>query len=154
MPTVTDTSPTITQRPLPTPTPETAHFWEGTRNRRILLQRCSDCSSAYFPPRPFCPSCGSRSVEVFEASGRATLYSYVINQRPGPGFDGPVAMAVVELEEGPRMMTNIVDVDQTQDALPLDMAVEATFVDFVSPDRSQAATLPLFRPTNREGATR
>ncbi len=151
--TATDTSPTPTQRPLPTPTPETDHFWDGTRNRQLLLQRCSDCSSAYFPPRPFCPSCGSRSVEVFEASGRATLHSYVINQRPGPGFDGPVAVAVVELEEGPRLMTNVIDVDQTEEALPLDLALEVAFVDFVATDGAQTATLPLFRPAD-QGAAR
>ncbi len=129
------------ERPLPQPTPETAHFWDGTRDGSLLLQRCADCADAYFPPRPFCPSCGSRSVEVFAASGKATLYSYVINQRPPAGFDGPVAIAVVELEEGPRMMTNIVDCPQTEEALVLDMPLEVTF-----DKQNDDITLALFRP--------
>ncbi len=85
---------------------------------------------------------------MFEASGNASLYSYVINQRPGPGFDGPVALAVVELEEGPRMMTNIVDCDQTEEALVLDMPLVATYASFVSPDEAHRATLALFRPAD------
>ena len=74
-------------RPLPVPTPETAAFWNGARQGRLIIQRCTDCANAYFPPRPFCPACGSRAVDEEVASGRATLYSYVINQRPPPGFD-------------------------------------------------------------------
>ena len=147
------TPPQTTKRPLPMPTPETAHFWDGTANHTLLLQRCDDCSKAYFPPRPFCPACGCREVSVFEASGNATLHSYVINQRPGPGFDGPVAIAIVELEEGPRMMTNIVDCEQTEEALVLDMALVATYTAYVSPDEAYAATLPLFRPADTNGAS-
>ena len=126
---------------MPQPTPETEHFWAGTRERRLLLQRCDACSHSYFPPRPFCPACGHREVSVFEASGRATLYSYVINQRPGAGFDGPVALAIVELEEGPRMMTNIAGVAQTEEALELDMALEPFWLAC-----TDQITLPLFQP--------
>lgn len=130
-----------TNRSLPVPTPETEHFWEGTRAGRLLLQRCSDCSQVYFPPRPFCPNCSSREVAVEQASGRGFLYSYVISHRPHPAFDGPYAIAVVELEEGPRMMTNIVDCDQTPEALELDMALEVAFEPI-----TDEITLPLFRP--------
>jgi len=129
------------QRPLPEPTPETRHFWEGTRQGELRLQRCRGCGRPYFPPRPFCPACGSRAVEVFVASGRATLYSYVIHHRPRPGFEPPYAIAVVELAEGPRMMTNIVECDQTPEALVLDMQLEVKFEAM-----SDAITLPLFRP--------
>ena len=75
--------------------------------------------------------------------GKATLYSYVINHRPAPGFekDAPYAIAVVELAEGPRMMTNIVDSEQTPEALPLDMALEVTFEKV-----SDTIHLPKFRP--------
>ncbi|MFP3905972.1 MAG: Zn-ribbon domain-containing OB-fold protein [Acidimicrobiales bacterium] len=128
-------------RPLPQPTPETQHFWDGTRAGELRLQRCSDCEHVYFPPRPFCPTCSSRSVEVFAASGRATLYSYVIHHRDAPGFTAPYSIAVVELAEGPRMMTNIIGCDQTPDALDLDMELEVTFEPV-----SDEVTLPLFRP--------
>jgi uncharacterized protein len=128
-------------RPVPTPTPETQHFWEGTRAGELRIQRCSECAHAYFPPRPFCPKCASRSVAVEAASGRATLYSYVINHREPPGFTAPYAIAVVELEEGPRMMTNIVECEQTPEALQLDMPLEVTFESL-----TDEITLPLFRP--------
>lgn len=127
--------------PLPVPTPETAHFWEGTKVGELRLQRCDACNEVYFPPRPFCPVCSGRAVSVFLASGKASLYSYVINQRSHPGIDAPYSIAVVELEEGPRMMTNIVDSPQTPAALQLDMALEVTF-EAVSDD----ITLPYFRP--------
>src|SRR5262249_60392998 len=73
-------------------------------------RRSSDL--VYFPPRPFCPHCASREVSVFRASGKGRLYSYVIHHRPVPGFTPPYAIAVVELDEGPRLMTNIVDCPQ------------------------------------------
>ncbi|KWE18344.1 DNA-binding protein [Burkholderia cepacia] len=128
-------------RALPTPTPETQHFWEGTRARELRLQRCNACAKAYFPPRPFCPFCGSRAISVFLASGRATLYSYAIQYRSAPGFEPPYSLAVVTLEEGPRMLTNIVGCPQTPEALQLDMLLEVDFT--VLDDR---ITLPVFRP--------
>jgi hypothetical protein len=130
------------KRPLPKPTPETEHFWEGCRSGELLLQSCDDCSKTYFPPRPFCPACGSRSVSAKPASGKATLYSYVINHRPRPDFgEEPHSIAVVELAEGPRMMTNIVDCPQTPDALVLDMPLEVTFE-----TASDTISLPKFKP--------
>ncbi|MGC1340818.1 MAG: OB-fold domain-containing protein [Candidatus Binataceae bacterium] len=129
------------KRSLPSPTPETLHFWEGTRIGELRLQRCDDCRHVYFPPRPFCPKCASRKVSIFKASGRAKLYSYVINQRPAPGFTPPYAIAVVELAEGPRMMTNIVGCAQTPAALVLDMPLEAVFE-----KQTGEITLALFKP--------
>jgi uncharacterized OB-fold protein len=128
---------------LPVPTPETQDFWEGAREGHLRLQRCEQCAHVYFPPRPFCPRCASRSVVAFTASGRGKLHSYVINHRPAPGFqdDVPYAIAVVELDEGPRMMTNLVDVEQTPEALPLDMAVEVAFERV-----NDTISLPKFRP--------
>lgn len=129
------------QRPIPRPTPETQHFWDGTRVGELRLQRCVDCAHSYFPPRPFCPSCSSRNIEVYAASGKATLYSYVIHHRDAPGFTAPYAIAVAQLEEGPRMMTNIVECEQTPEALQLDMALEVTFNAV-----SDEITVPVFRP--------
>jgi uncharacterized OB-fold protein len=128
-------------RALPQPTPETRHFWDGTKANQLLLQSCDACSKVYFPPRPFCPACGSRQVSVAAASGKAKLYSYVIHHRPVAGFTPPYAIAVVELDEGPRMMTNIVDCPQTPEALVLDMKLEVVFE-----QQTDQITLPLFRP--------
>ena len=130
-------------RPLPRPTPETQHFWEGTKQRELRLQRCGQCEHVYFPPRPFCPACSSRSVEVFKASGRGRLLSYVINQRPHPAWTAPYSIAIVELEEGPRMMSNIVGCEQTPEALQLDMPLTVTFEDV-----SNEIALPLFEPAS------
>lgn len=133
------------KRALPKPTPETIHFWEGTRAGKLLLQSCSSCKGTYFPPRPFCPDCGSRKVDISEASGKATLDSYVINHRNHPAFEGPYAIAIVKLAEGPRMMTNIVDCPQTPEALVLDMPLIVKFEDV-----SEEITLPVFKPEDDE----
>ena len=133
------------KRARPEPTPETQHYWDGTRQGELRLQRCDACAKIYFPPRPFCPECGSRQVRVIKASGKGRLYSYVIHHRPVPGFTPPYAIAVVELDEGPRLMTNIVDCPQTPEALQLDMALEVAFEKL-----DDEITLPLFRPA--EGA--
>lgn len=130
------------KRPLPQPTPETQHFWDGCRDGEIRLQRCKSCNHTYFPPRDFCPACSAREVEVVKASGKATLYSYIINHRPRPDFgEEPHSIAVVQLEEGPRMMTNIVDCPQTPEALELDMPLEVTFE-----KATDEISLPKFRP--------
>jgi uncharacterized OB-fold protein len=130
---------------LPQPTPETRHFWDGCREGELRLQRCTVCRHCYFPPRPFCPKCASRQIEVFRASGRGILWSYVINHRPRPDMGAePYAIAVVKLEEGPTMMTNIVDCPQTPEALQLDMPVRVSFA-----KQSEEITLPLFAPGPR-----
>ena len=129
------------QRDLPQPTPETLHFWEGCKAGELRIQRCIDCAGSYFPPRPFCPKCASRKVSVVKAGGKGKLFSYVIHHRPAPGFTPPYAIAVVELDEGPRMMTNIVGCPQTPDALVLDMPLEVTF-----DKQTDQITLPFFKP--------
>jgi uncharacterized OB-fold protein len=127
-------------RSLPRPTPETQHFWDGTAAGELLLQRCRLCDSTYFPPQPFCPECASDDVEIVRASGRAFLYSYVITRRAAPGFEAPYVIAEVELEEGPRLLSNLVDVAPEPEQLPLDLPLEVTFESFGE------VTLPLFRP--------
>ena len=129
-------------RMLPEPTPETRHFWDGCKEGELRLQRCTACKQTYFPPRVFCPKCASRDVEVYAASGRGVLWSYVINNRPRPDMGTePYAIAVVKLEEGPTMMTNIVDCPQTPEALQLDMPLKVSFA-----KQTDDITLPLFAP--------
>ena len=138
--------PPATLKHAPIPTPETRPFWEAALRGELAIQRCVPGSHFYFYPRPVCPQCGSTDVEWVTVSGRATLYSYVINHRPAPGFeaDAPYAIAVVELEEGPRMMTNIVGVENTPENLVLDMPLEVVF----EPRGDYA--VPLFRPADAE----
>jgi uncharacterized OB-fold protein len=127
---------------VPVPTPDTARYWEATRRGELWIQRCDGCATAYFYPRNGCPHCSSTNVTWERVSGRARLHTYVINHRPATGFvrGVPYAIAVVELEEGPRMMSNIVGVDITPEALELDMAL---VVDF-EPRGDQM--VPVFRP--------
>ena len=129
-------------RMLPEPTPETRHFWDGCKEGELRLQRCTACKQTYFPPRAFCPKCASRKVEVYAASGKGVLWSYVINHRPRPDMGTePYAIAVVKLDEGPTMMTNIVDCPQTPEALQLDMPLKVSFA-----RQTDDITLPLFSP--------
>jgi uncharacterized OB-fold protein len=127
-------------RPLPRPTPETQHFWDGTAAGELRLQRCRGCERPYFPPQPCCPRCGTDDVEVMRASGRGFLYSYVITHRAAPGFEAPYVIAEVELDEGPRMLSNLVGVEPDPAALPLDLPLEVTF------EPLGEITLPHFRP--------
>lgn len=111
----------------PRSTPETEPFWEGTAAGELRLQRCATCDAHYFPARPFCPTCLGDDVVWETVSGKGTLHTYVINHRAAPGFAPPYAIAVIQLDEGPRMMGNITGVDQTPEALVLDMPLQITF---------------------------
>lgn len=127
---------------VPVPTPDTQPFWDGCAAGELRIQRCLECGQAFFYPRPVCPHCSSTLVEWFTASGQATLHSYVISHRPAPGFEAeaPYAIAVVELAEGPRMMTNLIGVPNTPEDLVLDMPLLVTF------EQRGDVSIPLFRP--------
>ena len=131
------------RKPIPVPTPETEFFWDKVRQHELWIQRCTGCRHVFFYPRFHCPQCLSIFVEWFQTSGKGTLYSYMINHRPAPGFEteAPYAIAVVQLEEGPRMMTIIVGIENTPENLVLDMPLEVTFED-VLPD----VTIPKWKP--------
>ncbi len=130
---------------MPQATPETQPFWDAAREERLLIQRCTSCGRHYFYPRPQCPQpdCDSTEVEWTEANGRATLHTYMINHRAAPGFEAeaPYVIAVVQLEEGPRLMSNLVGVEASPDALRIDMPLQVTFERV-----SDAVTLPKFKP--------
>ena len=128
-------------RVIPVPTPETKHYWEGAKAGELRLQACNSCAETYFPPRAFCPKCGSRDVKVVKASGRGRLYSYIINHLPSPGYTPPFTVAIVELEEGPRLMTNLLGVEPDPAKIELDMALEVTFEKL-----TDEISLPQFKP--------
>jgi uncharacterized OB-fold protein len=133
------------KKPLPKATPETQDFWDGLKRGEFRLQRCNNasCGKVFWPPRPFCPECACREVTSFTGSGRGTLHTYVINHRPAPGFeeDAPYGICIVKLEEGPTLMTHVKDVEQTPEALRLDMPL------VLSPTPvSDDISLPHFRP--------
>jgi uncharacterized OB-fold protein len=135
---------TQVQVPLPRPSPISKPYWEAARRHELLLQRCAACKQYVFYPRLNCTNCGSRQLDWVTASGHGTVYTYTVARRPThPSFAArtPYVIAIVELEEGPRMTTNIVDCDP--DSVKIGMPVEATFED-VSPD----VTLVVFRPAS------
>ncbi|HEU5031522.1 MAG TPA: OB-fold domain-containing protein [Spirillospora sp.] len=132
--------------PLPEPvaTPQTAPYWEMAAAGLLALRRCSSCSAAFHGAVDCCPACGSGATEWFAASGRARLYSYVIVHRGEGGFAErtPYAVAVVELEEGPRMLTGIAGVDPTPESLVLDMPLQVVF------EERGGYALPVFAPAD------
>ena len=128
---------------LPTPDAETQPFWDAAQDDRLLLRGCNSCGGVHFYPRRFCPSCWNDDVVWEEASGRATLYTWSVvrsNDLPPFGERVPYVAAVVDLAEGPRMMTNVVDCEF--DALRVGMDLEVAFE-----RRTDDITVPVFRPS-------
>jgi uncharacterized OB-fold protein len=141
---------TITERVLPAPPPlvlpEIKPFWEGTAEGRLLLPKCLDCGTLIWYPRPFCPECASTRIDWVEASGSGTVYSYTVNRRGVADLSayrdaGVYVLAYVELDEGPRIMTNVVDCDP--DSVRIGQKVELVFH-----DTGQGTALPRFRPAS------
>jgi hypothetical protein len=100
--------------PAPIVNADSAPYWEGASSDKLLLQRCGDCRTLRFFPRYLCTACGSDRTEWAEASGRGTVHSFTIVHRAAfPEFQAitPYVVALIDLEEGPRMMTNIVGDD-------------------------------------------
>ena len=135
---------------LPTPDDSTEAFWAGTREGRLRIKRCHACRRVHFYPRPFCPHCWSEDVAWEDASGKGRLYTYsVVYQNDLPPFPErvPYVAAIVELEEGPRLMTNVVDCpfDRLQVGMELEVAYRQETDDI---------TLPVFRPAVSPSGTR
>ena len=121
-------------KPLPVVTEENRPFWEGCRQGKLLLQYCDQCQQHQFYPRLYCMHCGSSNVRWVSASGRGVIYSYtVIHQNKSPEFvqDTPYNVVVVQLAEGPRLMSTIVETGLAE--LRIDMPVTVVF-DVVSED--------------------
>lgn len=128
-------------KPLPVVTEESRPFWEGCRQGKLLLQYCGQCQRYQFYPRLYCMQCGSNALRWVEASGRGVIYSYtIIRQSKSPEFmsDTPYNVAIVQLEEGPRMLSNIVDADPSELGVDLTVTVEFDQV-------SEGISLPRFR---------
>lgn len=128
-------------KPVPAPDPDSRPFWEGCRQGRLLIQHCRACGKHQFPPGNVCSSCRSDRLEWTQASGRGTVFSWivVIHPVPKPVYekDVPYVVALVDLEEGVRMPTNIVDCDRISAGMPVKVFFERVDDDVV---------LPRFRP--------
>ena len=99
-------------RPVPAPNPLTAPFWEAAGRGELVVPECSACGLRFFVPEPACPRCLSEQWEYVACSGRGTVYSVtVVHRSPGPGFETPFALAVVDLDDGPALLTHVVGGD-------------------------------------------
>ena len=132
------------QGPLPVKQPESDFYWEKAQAHELWLRRCNGCEHAYFYPRDFCPDCGSRDVSWVQASGRGTLHTFaIVHRAPVPALRDhvPFVVAMVDLEEGARIPTNLVGVEPDPEHIKVGMAVEVAFADV-----TDEVTLPVFRP--------
>jgi len=131
-------------RQLPRATPESERYWDAAADGRLLLRECADCGLVYHYPRALCPDCLSDDVSWIEAAGRGTVYSYTVSRQIAEWPDEalPAIIAYVELQEGPRMMTCLVDCEPDDISVGADVAVR--FVD--SAERDDVA-IPVFALT-------
>jgi uncharacterized OB-fold protein len=134
------------QKPLPVPDADSAAFWAGLRDGRLLLQHCLACAHVQVYQQGICRNCGSEQLEHRAASGRGRVYSYsVVHRAPGPAFkaDTPYAVLLVELAEGPRMISSLVGGDPSTVAIGMAVALVCERV-------TDGITLPRFRPVEAD----
>lgn len=130
------------QKPLPTPDADSAAFWAGLRDGALLLQHCQDCGAVHYYQQGLCRDCGSARLEARAASGRGTVHSFsVVHRAPGPAFkhETPYAILLVDLEEGPRMISRLTGADPAVADFGLKVELVCTPV-------SEEITLPYFQP--------
>jgi uncharacterized OB-fold protein len=132
-------------RPLPSPiTPEAQPYWDGLKENKLMLPKCDDCGKPFFYPRVLCPNCHSRNISWMQASGRGKLYSFQIAHRSlNRAFkvELPCVMAMIELEEGPRVLSNLINIEPDPNVVKCDMPVEVVFE-----KQNDDITLALFQP--------
>ncbi len=137
-----DGAPTKPTRLRPPKSHDNAWWWEGIDRGELLIQKCSGCGELRHPPRPMCGRCQSTEWETVVSNGRGTVYSYVVMHHPPiPGYDFPLAVAVIDLEEGTRIVSNVVGCapDEVHVGMPVRASVEAV---------DDELKLPLFRPAS------
>ena len=130
---------------IPPSSPLTRPYWDAARQGELHVQRCAACGERPFPPRAHCPRCGGGTLEWAAMSGRATVYTFTVARRPPhPVFAPrcPLVVAVIELEEGPRLISNVIDVDPA--SMYVGMPVLVVFERIDDSD----IMLPVFRPAD------
>jgi uncharacterized OB-fold protein len=130
----------VSARLAPSATADSQFFWDALKEHRLLIQRCAGCATLRHPPRPMCPHCHSLEWDTIESAGRGTVYSCIIPRHPDwPWFPEPYVVAIVELEEGTRLVTNVVGIDA--EAVTIGMPVVVRYEEF-----DGGLVLPLFEP--------
>jgi uncharacterized OB-fold protein len=127
-------------RPDPVETPDTAFFWAAAARGELVALGCAECGDLRHPPRPMCPVCHSTKRALRRLSGRGRVLSWIVPRHPAPiGFDEPPIVALVDLEEGIRLVSNLVDV--APEAIAPRMPLEVTFA-----PTAGGRAVPVFRP--------
>ena len=140
-------APVAAKRPLPGISDDTRFFWDGARAGKLLIQRCKSCGELRHPPGPVCPSCHSFEWDSVESSGRGTVYSFVVMHYPEvPPFEHPNPIVLVELEEGTRLISQIVGIAPGD--VKIGQAVQVEFNSF----NDGELVLPQFRPVPVDAA--
>lgn len=128
------------KRPRPAVTPDNAFWFEAARQHKLVIQRCDSCDVLRHPTRPRCDRCGSYGWDTVEASGKGTVYSFVVVHYPQvPAFDYPLAIGLIELEEGTRLVADLVGIDPSD--VKVGLAVEVEWQ-----DHDEDLSLPAFHP--------
>ncbi len=133
------------QHPVPAASWETRAWWEGCGRGELVLQRCGACGKIQHKPRAVCATCLSSEIEHFVASGRGQVYTFTVtHQNQAPGFREacPYVLAYVELEEGPRLLTNVIGCDPGEVSVGMQVVVDFAPVE----DEREAFAVPRFRP--------
>jgi uncharacterized protein len=133
----------VASKPIPEPTPETAEYWAGAARQELMIQRCTQCGRHQFPPRMLCTACSSRELEWVRARGLAAVRSFTVVRRPvSEAFaeDVPYVVALVVLDEGPTLMTNIIGCKTEE--LRIGMRVTVCF-----DNRTPSCSIPQFAPS-------
>ena len=141
---MTQSAPDLPPIPPPLPQPESDFYWEKCKVHELWLRHCKRCDQAYFYPRDICPHCFSRDTDWIQSSGRGTLHTFsIVHRGPAPAFRDrvPYIAAIVELESGVRMPTNLVGVAPDPAVVKVGMAVEVVFERL-----DDNISLPKFRP--------
>jgi uncharacterized OB-fold protein len=130
----------MAMRMKPSVSPDTAFFWDGLREHKLLIQRCASCGKLRHPPRPMCPHCGALEWDTVESTGRGVVHSWVMPRHPEfPWFEYPYIVVLVDLEEGTRLVSNLCEIDP--DDVVVGMPVEVFYEQF-----DDDLVLALFRP--------
>jgi hypothetical protein len=130
------------ERPRPSASELTRPFWDHAGRRELVRQRCSVCGTSFFTPKMACPSCLSVEWTWVQSPGEGTVYSYTVCHRPpGPGFDVPYVLAIVDLKDGWSLLTNIVGCDAAEVSIGMEVRLAWLELD-------ASTLLPVFEPTH------
>lgn len=137
------TSANADNRPLPRFSPHAKPYWDACLKSRLILQRCTECANIQFPPRAACARCWQDTIEWIDASGRGVVHSYsIVSRPPEASFQSmvPYAVALIDLSEGPRMLSNVVGCAPEDVRIGMEVTVEFQKI-------AAGVALPVFRPS-------